>query len=310
MIQLTRSLAAASARFVPACLSRRARGAWHRGGCRVDMSAAGSYAVAERVQAPSPRPSRPTARPQDERPRRREAPTGGRIRAGVAVGRGRDRPLRLSVAGITRRRVGWVVARRSCPPGSSSSSPARPARPRPHRIGPTRSRRDNAALAAEVAALKRELEIIQRPEYVAQQAHELSASGSRQEIPFTLDPSVPEPGPDAPGSASLRVGATEDATDARWSRGSRCSSARRTSWPTGQASFDRPGSTAQDRYPGASRARALRVRTACVVRRRRSERALRRGTAGRRLKGSGRCSRSRSKTWSSSSARSSAAGCC
>ena len=69
--------------------------------------------------------------------------------------------------------------------------------------------RDNAALAAEVASLEHELDIIERPAYIAQQARAYGV-GSPKEIPFTLDSSVPDPGPNAPGSASLRVGAHDE----------------------------------------------------------------------------------------------------
>lgn len=114
----------------------------------------------------------------------------------------------LSIAGITRRRVGWVAAgllsvwivivfARQAGEAASASS-------RAEGIG-----RDNTALAAEVAALEHELKIIERPEYVAQQARAYGV-GSPQEISFTLDPSVPDPGPNAPGSAALRVGAHDD----------------------------------------------------------------------------------------------------
>ncbi len=114
----------------------------------------------------------------------------------------------LSIAGITRRRVGWVAAAllsawivvvfaRQAADAASASS----------RVDQTA--RDNAALAAEVASLERELAIIEKPAYIAQQARAYGL-GSPQEIPFTLDPSVPAPGPDAPGSAALRVGAHED----------------------------------------------------------------------------------------------------
>jgi cell division protein FtsB len=114
----------------------------------------------------------------------------------------------LSVAGITRRRVGWtaaallsawivIVFARQAGEAASASSRA------------DQIARDNAALAAEVASLERELQIIERPAYIAQQARAYGV-GSSKEIPFTLDPSVPDPGPDAPGSASLRVGARDD----------------------------------------------------------------------------------------------------
>jgi cell division protein FtsB len=114
----------------------------------------------------------------------------------------------LSIAGITRRRVGWVAAAllsawivvvfaRQAGDAASASSRAE------------QTARDNAALAAEVASLERELAIIEKPSYIAQQARAYGL-GSPQEIPFTLDASVPAPGPDAPGSAALRVGAHED----------------------------------------------------------------------------------------------------
>jgi cell division protein FtsB len=114
----------------------------------------------------------------------------------------------LTIAGLTRRRVGWVAA------GLISvwivvvfarqASEAAAASSRAEEIA-----RDNAALAAEVASLEHELQIIEQPAYVAQQARAFGV-GSPQEIPFTLDPSVPDPGPDAPGSAALRVGAHDD----------------------------------------------------------------------------------------------------
>jgi cell division protein FtsB len=114
----------------------------------------------------------------------------------------------LSIAGITRRRVGWaaaallsawivVVFARQAGEAASASNRA------------DEIARDNAALAAEVASLEHELEIIGRPAYISQQARAYGV-GSPQEIPFTLDSSVPDPGPDAPGSAALRVGARED----------------------------------------------------------------------------------------------------
>jgi cell division protein FtsB len=64
----------------------------------------------------------------------------------------------------------------------------------------------NANLEARVAELQAELELIQRPEYVALQArgYRLGRTG---EIPFTLDPNAPPLGPDAPGSAATAVGA-------------------------------------------------------------------------------------------------------
>ena len=114
----------------------------------------------------------------------------------------------LSIAGITRRRVGWVavalvaawivvIFARQASDGAAAAAKA------------DQVAADNTALAAEVAALEHELKMIQRPAYVSQQARAYRM-GDPNEIPFTLDPSVPSPGPDAPGSASARVGADEE----------------------------------------------------------------------------------------------------
>jgi hypothetical protein len=64
----------------------------------------------------------------------------------------------------------------------------------------------NANLESRVAELQAELELIQRPEYVALEArgYRLGRTG---EIPFTLAPDAPPLGPDAPGSAATAVGA-------------------------------------------------------------------------------------------------------
>jgi cell division protein FtsB len=113
----------------------------------------------------------------------------------------------LSIAGITKRRVGWVCAAlvaawvvvifaRQASEGAAAAARA------------DQITRDNASLAAEVASLEHELQLIERPAYIAQQARGYDL-GTDREIPFTLDPSVPTPGPDAPGSASTRVGADE-----------------------------------------------------------------------------------------------------
>ena len=112
----------------------------------------------------------------------------------------------LSIAGITRRRVAWAVA------GlvavwilvvfARQVSEATGAATRAEQIG-----RDNETLAAEVASLEHELQLIERPEYVSEQARAYGV-GLPGEIAFTLDRRIGPPGPDAPGSASGRVGAT------------------------------------------------------------------------------------------------------
>ena len=168
------------------------------------MSAAGSYDsrnVDDR-RAPKP-PETPNPDPSDDATPRPAAADGGDPGAGDGVDLSS-----LSIAGITRRRVGWVCAAlvaawvvvifaRQASDGAAAAARA------------DQIAHDNAALAAEVAALEHELQIIERPAYVAQQARGLGL-GTDKEIPFTLDPAVPTPGPDAPGSASTRVGADQE----------------------------------------------------------------------------------------------------
>jgi len=66
----------------------------------------------------------------------------------------------------------------------------------------------NAALAREVTALERELQTIQDERYIAQAARAYRL-GSAKEIPFALEAGAPPLGPDAPGSASVRLGADD-----------------------------------------------------------------------------------------------------
>lgn len=63
----------------------------------------------------------------------------------------------------------------------------------------------NAALADEVAGLERELKTIQDQRYIAQAARAFRL-GSAQEVPFALKAGAPSLAPDAPGSASVRLG--------------------------------------------------------------------------------------------------------
>jgi cell division protein FtsB len=113
----------------------------------------------------------------------------------------------LSVAGITRRRVAWVTgglvsawivivfARQA---GDAASAAARV----------DQMNESNRALAAEVASLEQELQVIEKPAYIAQAARAYRI-GRDREVPFTLDSSVPSPAADAPGSAALSLGARD-----------------------------------------------------------------------------------------------------
>jgi hypothetical protein len=61
----------------------------------------------------------------------------------------------------------------------------------------------NAAVARDIDSLQAELELIQRPEFVASMARGYTL-GSSQEIPFTIDPNAPALPADAPGSIGIR----------------------------------------------------------------------------------------------------------
>jgi hypothetical protein len=114
----------------------------------------------------------------------------------------------LPVAGITRRRLGflagalisaWIVIVFARQVGDASAAAARV----------EKDRAANAALAGQLAALERESELIQRQEWVVQQAHAYRL-GRRGEIPFTLGAADALP-PNAPGSAAVRLGADAEA---------------------------------------------------------------------------------------------------
>src|SRR5580765_6672580 len=111
----------------------------------------------------------------------------------------------LSIAGITRRRVGWVAAgllaiwivivfARQVGDAAAASSRA------------VQLAEDNAALAAEVQSLQAEVDLTVRPEYVAIAARGVGL-GQPHEISFALGDSVAPPVDGAPGSASVRLGA-------------------------------------------------------------------------------------------------------
>jgi hypothetical protein len=63
----------------------------------------------------------------------------------------------------------------------------------------------NETLRDDIAGYRRELALIQRQEYVLIQARGYGL-GKGREIPFSLAPDAPPLPPDAPGSASVRVG--------------------------------------------------------------------------------------------------------
>ena len=176
------------------------------------MSAAGSYPRSNVKDNDAARAEE--SRPLDRKP----APPDPRVAAIARLGADdpTDDPTAapgsvdlsgLTVAGITRRRVGWVAAvfvsvwivvvfARQVGDATTAANRA------------AQMAIDNAALAAEVQALEGELEMIVQPAFVGLQArgHGL---GAPREISFTLDASVPAPVDRAPGSASVRLGADD-----------------------------------------------------------------------------------------------------
>lgn len=113
----------------------------------------------------------------------------------------------LPIAGITRRRLAflagslvtaWIVIVFARQVGEASTAAARVAQ----------AEAGNQQLEGRVAALEREYELIQRQKWIVQQArgYRLGAAG---EIPFVLAHEEPLP-EDAPGSASVRLGAVTE----------------------------------------------------------------------------------------------------
>jgi cell division protein FtsB len=114
----------------------------------------------------------------------------------------------LGVAGLTRRRTAgllgaflaiWIVIVFARQVGDASAASTRV----------EQVAADNVAMSAQVAGLERELGDIQRQHYVEQQARAHGLGGSK-EIAFTLAADAPPLAADAPGSASVRLGARTD----------------------------------------------------------------------------------------------------
>lgn len=122
----------------------------------------------------------------------------------------------LSIVGITRRRsaaflgvllAGWIVIVFTRQVGDASAATARA----------NEIAQANAALGRNVSALQRELDLIGRQRYIEQQARGYGLGGER-EIAFSLAPGAPALPADAPGSATVRVGARDETTSPleRW----------------------------------------------------------------------------------------------
>jgi cell division protein FtsB len=147
-----------------------------------------------------PRPTEPTVT---------QAPASEPAPATSAPNPGGSGPLAnladLPVAGLTRRRIAlligalvaaWVILLFARQVGEASDASSRA----------DAIRAQNEILAANVAALEQELQLIQRQAYVEQQAREYRL-GAPRENPFILAGDAPALAPDAPGTAATRLGA-------------------------------------------------------------------------------------------------------
>ena len=110
---------------------------------------------------------------------------------------------RLSVAGVSRRRMGWIagivisfwiVAVFARQVGQASAAATRA----------DQVRADNATLSAEVAALQHERDVVQERSFIEFQARAFGL-GNALDQPFTLAANAPSLAPNAPGSASVRL---------------------------------------------------------------------------------------------------------
>ena len=151
-------------------------------------------------------PTRQPAPPHSDEPEPDEPDTAD-DRPELRDGPGQPDLSGLPIAGITRRRIGFLVAAllsayiviafaRQVSDASSAG------------VRVETMKAGNVEIENRIAALEREYQLIQRQEWIEQQARGYGL-GVTGEIPFTLaaPPSLP---PDAPGSAAVRLGGRTD----------------------------------------------------------------------------------------------------
>ena len=114
----------------------------------------------------------------------------------------------LSIAGFTRRRIGWMAVGFLCAwillvfARQVADTAAKAAEA-------DRARTSNAQAAQYVADLQRELTLIQQQAYITQQAHGIGL-GAEKDHAFVLAAGAPPLADDAPGSAAVRLGGQVD----------------------------------------------------------------------------------------------------
>lgn len=155
-----------------------------------------------------PRPSRRSGAAPEPATAESAAPEPGSVSPTPAAQAAMGSLADLPVAGLTRRRVAillgaliaaWVIVLFARQVSEASDATAR--------ADAMRAR--NAALEIEVADLQGELSLIQKQAYIEQSARGYRL-GDPREIPFTLADGAPTLAPDAPGSATVRLGTKHD----------------------------------------------------------------------------------------------------
>jgi hypothetical protein len=111
----------------------------------------------------------------------------------------------LGIAGVSRRRVAWIglTAIAVVIVVGFAGQAAEAARATTRVVD---ERIQNAVVAAQTEALRKELALVTQERWVLQQARAYRL-GSRAERPFALAPGAPDLAADAPGSPTRRLGA-------------------------------------------------------------------------------------------------------
>ena len=166
---------------------------------------------------PSPEPEPGSPIPPDPfgpAPEQPELPARSSVRGSPAddpledlAAQGEPSLAALPIAGITRRRVAvivgallaaWIVIVFARQVGEAAAASARA----------EALETENRQVALDIARLEAELELIQRQEYIVQQARGFGFGGNR-ERPFRLSADAPALPANAPGSAAVRLGHDE-----------------------------------------------------------------------------------------------------
>jgi hypothetical protein len=118
---------------------------------------------------------------------------------------GRPSLAALGIAGVSRRRLAWIglTAAAVVIVVGFAGQATEAARATTRVID---ERAQNAVVAAETEALRKELDLVTQERWVLQQARAYRL-GSRTERPFALAPGAPDLAADAPGSPLRRLGA-------------------------------------------------------------------------------------------------------